>query len=171
MKNLPNPAPATIRTTTTDAPAEHTPSPTPNPPEVAKAFTKKQRQKRDNWSEWQQGIYKQLDMYWNQGMFSTPMTLPQNANALHILWQYNLKACRTKKCRMVCNGSPRQKGTITIRHTYANALDAASEHLFWAIVATENFIAIRADVSNAFAEAPTPQAPLFLYIDDALRDW
>jgi hypothetical protein len=38
-------------------------------------------------------------------------------------------------------------------------------------VAAENFIAIGADVSNAFAEAPAPQAPLFLYIDDAFRDW
>lgn len=72
---------------------------------------------------------------------------------------------------MVCNGSPRQKGTVTLGHTYANALDAASERLFWAIVASENLIAIGADVSNAFAEAPAPKAPLYLYIDDAFREW
>ena len=72
---------------------------------------------------------------------------------------------------MVCNGSPRQKGTVTLGHTYANALDAASERLFWAIVASENLIAVGADVSNAFAEAPAPKAPLYLYIDDAFRDW
>jgi hypothetical protein len=69
---------------------------------------------------------------------------------------------------MVCNGSPRQKGTVTLGHTYANALDAASERLFWAIVASENLIAIGADVSNAFAEAPAPTAPLYLYIDSRL---
>jgi hypothetical protein len=127
--------------------------------------------KRTDWPEWEKGIYKQLNQYWDQGMFSAPMSLPQNANALHMLWRYNLKACGTKKCRMVCNGSPRQKGTVTIGHTYANALDAACERLFWAIVANENFIAIGADVSNAFAEAPAPKAPLYLYIDDAFRDW
>jgi hypothetical protein len=55
---------------------------------------------------------------------------------------------------MVCNGNPRQKGTVTIGHTYANSLDAASERLFWAIMAKESLIAIGADVSNAFAEAP-----------------
>jgi dUTP pyrophosphatase len=105
MTHLPNPDSVTIRTSMTNTPTDHTPSPELNPPEVAQAFTKKQLQKRDDWSEWQQGIYKQLDMYWDQGMFSTPMTLPQNANALHMLWRYNLKTCGTKKCRMVCNGS------------------------------------------------------------------
>jgi len=38
-------------------------------------------------------------------------------------------------------------------------------------VASENLIAIGADVSNAFAEALAPKAPLYLYIDDAFRDW
>jgi len=32
-------------------------------------------------------------------------------------------------------------------------------------------IAVGADVSNAFAEAPPPEAPLFMYIDDNYRDW
>lgn len=35
----------------------------------------------------------------------------------------------------------------------------------------KNLIAIGADVSNAFAEAPAPQAPLYLYIDVEFRDW
>ncbi len=54
---------------------------------------------------------------------------------------------------------------------FANSLDAASEHLLWAIVAKECLIAIRADVSNAFAEAPPTKAPLYLYIDEAYREW
>jgi len=174
MNNLPEPSGAMIRSNE----GNHTPDPPPKPPpapnpnmEHAQAFTKKQLLKRHDWLEWQEGIYKQLNQYWNQGMFSNPMPLPMNANALQMLWRYNLKACGTKKCRMVCNGSPRQKGTVTLGHTYANALDAASERLFWAIVACENLIAIGADVSNAFAEAPAPKAPLYLYIDDAFRDW
>ncbi len=71
-----------------------------------------------------------LDQYKEQGMFSNPMPLPSNANALHMLWTYLLKVCGTRKSRLVCNGNPRQKGTVTIGHTYANALDAASEWLF-----------------------------------------
>jgi hypothetical protein len=177
MDNLPNPSMATVRHM---APAEPSdlpdPLPVPLPPMppeevLAQAFSKKQLMKREDWPDRQQGIYKQLNQYWNQGMFSNPMPLPMNANALHMLWRYNLKACGTKKCRMVCNSSPRQKGTVTLGHTYANALDAASERLFWAIIASENFIAIGADVSNSFAEAPAPKAPLYLYIDDAFRDW
>ena len=173
MESLPEPTPTTICATV----ASHEPDPPPKPPhpvnaeELAQSFTKKHLQKRDDWAEWQKGIYKQLNMYWNQGMFSNPLPLPRNSNALQMLWRYNLKACGTKKCQMVCNGSPHQKGTVTIEHTYANALDTASERLFWAIVASENLVAIGADVSNAFAEAPAPKAPLYLYIDDAFRDW
>ncbi len=155
--------------------------PPPHPPptaiynipgeEVAASFTKKQLLKRPDWSDWEVAQFKQLDQYWNQGMFSNPLPLPKNSNALRMLWRFNLKACGTKKSRMVCNGSPAQKGTVTLGHTYANALDAASKRLFRAIVANEGLIAIGADVSNAFAEAPAPKAPLFLYIDDTFREW
>jgi len=138
---------------------------------LAQQFSMKQAMKHTDWPEFKKGQYKQLNQYWEQGMFSYPMPLPRNANALQMLWRFNIKACGTRKSRMVCNGSPRQKGTVTIGHTYANALDAASERLFWAIVAHEGLIAIGADVSNAFAEAPAPKAPLFLYIDDSFRDW
>jgi len=39
-------------------------------------------------------------------------------------------------------GNPKQKGSITLGHVYANALDAASEHLFWATAAQEDMVAI-----------------------------
>ena len=152
--------------------------PPPEPPpslipdaDLAQQFSMKQAMNHVDWPEFKKGQYKQLNQYWDQGMFSYPMPLPRNANALQMLWRFNIKACGTRKSRMVCNGSPRQKGTVTIGHTYANALDAASERLFWALVASEGLIAIGADVSNAFAEAPAPKAPLFLYIDDSFRDW
>jgi len=169
----------TIRTNNDKATAntpEEEPPPSALPPliadeDLAQQFSMKQAIKHVDWPLFKQGPYKQLNQYWNQGMFSHPMPLPRNANALQMLWWFNIKACGTRKSRMVCNGSPRQKGTVTIGHTYANALDAASERLFWAIVASEGLIATGADVSNAFAEAPAPKAPLFLYIDDSFRDW
>jgi hypothetical protein len=88
-----------------------------------------------------------------------------------MLWRFNLKVYGTKKACMVCNGSQHQKGTVTLGHTFANSLDAASKRLFWAIVAKEGLIAVGADVSNSFAAAPPPKAPLYLYIDAAYRDW
>jgi hypothetical protein len=112
-----------------------------------------------------------LDQYKEQGMFGQPMPLPSGANALHMLWPYFRKPCGTRKSRMVCNGNPRCKGSVTIGHVYANALDAASERLFWSIVAQEGMIAVGFDVSNALAEAPPPKAPLYLYIDDAYHEW
>lgn len=50
-------------------------------------------------------------------------------------------------------------------------LDAPSERLFWALVAQQGLIAIGADVSNAFAEAPASHAPLYMFIDETFRDW
>jgi hypothetical protein len=54
-----------------------------------------------------------------------------------MLWTYVLKLCGTWKSRLVCDGNPSRKGSITIGHTYANALDADSERLFWALIAKE----------------------------------
>jgi len=121
-------------------------------PDRGKFFKLKELKQRSEWEEWHQSNFKMLDQYQNQGMFSAPQALPKAANALHMLWTYFLKLCGTRKSRMGCNGSPRQKGTLTLGHTYANALDAASIHLFWSIVADERLIAKGADVSNAFAE-------------------
>ena len=186
INSLPTPTTTTVRQLhdhcvvteiADDHPGPHPPPDPPPPPtlkaepELAQSFTKKQLLKRDDWPDWERSQYKQLDQYWEQGMFSSPLPLPHNANALHMLWRFNLKVCGTKKSRMVCNGSPHQKGTVTVGHTYANALDAASERLFWAIVANQNYIAVGADVSNAFAEAPAPKAPLYMYIDDTFRQW
>jgi hypothetical protein len=94
--------------------------------DTAQSFTLKQLKQRPDWPEWQKSRYKMLDQYKEQGMFSNPMPLPTNANALHMLWTYLLKVCGTRKGRLICNGNPRQKGTVTIGHTYANALDAVS---------------------------------------------
>jgi hypothetical protein len=132
-------------------------------------FKLQQLLKRVDWPDWQQSKYKQLDQYHEQGMFSDPMEAPRNANVLRMLWTYVLKADGTKKSRMVCNGNPGEKGTITLGHTYANALDATSERIFWAIAAKHSMIVEGADVSNAFAEAP--QAPLYLLMDDFYKEW
>jgi deoxyuridine 5'-triphosphate nucleotidohydrolase len=140
------------------------------PTDLGKTFTLKELKQRPDWPQWRKARYKMLDSYHDQGMFSEPMPCPVNSNIHHMLWRYVLKMCGTRKARMVCDGSPRQ-GTVTLGHTFANSLNAPSERLFWALVAKKGLIAYGADVSNAFAEAPPPAAPLFMRIDESFKDW
>jgi hypothetical protein len=111
-----------------------------------------------------------LNSYQDQGMFSEPMEAPDKANIHHMPWRYVYKMCGMRKASMVCDGSARQ-GTITLGHTFAKSLDAASERLFWTTMAQKGLTAYGADVSNAFAEAPPPVNPLYMRIDEANRDW
>jgi len=149
------------------------PTPTAAPPEEpsSQAFTLKQLKQRADWPEWKQSRFKMFDQYKAQGMYSEHMALPPNANALRMLWTFQLKVDGTKKSRMVAHMNARIRNTITLGHTYANSLDTMSERLFWAIAAQEGLVVVGADVSNAFAEAPPPDDPLYLYIDEAYREW
>jgi hypothetical protein len=142
----------------------------PNSDELGQSFTWKQIKKRSNLQEWREKRYKMLDDYNNQGMFSNPMPRPSQVNVHHMLWQYNIKLDGTKKAQMVCDGSTHQ-GTVTLGHTYANSLMAASERLFWAITAHKGLTAYGADVTNTFAEAPPPIHPLYMIIDEAFCEW
>jgi len=142
----------------------------PLDPDLGKFLTWKEIKQRPDLPEWKHSWYKMLDDYHNQGMFGDPIPRPENANIHHMLWRYFMKMDGTHKARMVCDGSARQ-GTITLGHTYANSLMAASERLFWALSATHGLMVYGADVMNAFAEAPPPVHPLFMQIDDAFREW
>jgi hypothetical protein len=141
-----------------------------NPNDIGQFFRLNQLKKRPDWQQWQQARYKMLDDYKNQDMFSEPMPEPKDANVQHMLWRYTVKMCGMRKARMVCDGSPSQ-GTITLRYTFANSPDAASERLFWAVTAQKGLTAYGADCSNAFAEAPLPKFPLYMRIDEAFREW
>ena len=72
-------------------------------------------------------------------MFGTPCAKPSKCNLLPLLWTYVVKPDGTKKARCVCNGSPRQKGTVTLGNTYAASLEQSGSRLFWALAALENF--------------------------------
>jgi DNA-binding XRE family transcriptional regulator len=133
---------------------------TNDPPEpMSQSFTLKQLKQCNDWPEWQQSRYKMFDQYKAQGMFSEPMPLPPNANAIRMLWTFQLKLDGTKKSRMVAHMNARVRPTITLCHTYASLLETTSERLFWAIAAQEGLVVVGADVSNAFAEAPPPDDP------------
>ena len=136
-------------------------------------LTRKMLRNQDDWAEWQQSEWKQLDQYEAQETFGQPCKLPPGSNCLSLMWIYLIKsdAQKTKKSRCVCNGSPRNKGSVTWGHTYAKALDQVGHRIFWAAAASKNFIVRGCDASNAFAEAPPPKHPLFVRIDKPFRDW
>ena len=128
-------------------------------------------QKQADWMDWQQSEFKQLNSYHIQDMFGAPIRRPPKANVLPLLWTYIIKTDGTKKARCVCNGSPCNKGTVTLDHTRAEALDQSGARTFWAISCLHNHVAVGADATNAFAEAPAPKAPLFVTIDRPFRTW
>lgn len=139
-------------------------------PELSQKFTLRQLKQRQDWPEWRQSQFKQLQQYADQNMFGDPEPLPPGANVLYLLWTYVLIVNGTKKARCVCNGN-RNRGAVTMGHIFANALSPNAERLFWALVAMEGLTAIGADVSNAFAEAPPPHMPFYVYVDETFRDW
>ena len=136
-----------------------------------KKLTRRYLKEQPDWSDWLASEAKQLNQYESQGTFGKPQELPKGANLLPLLWTYMIKDCGTKKARCVCNGSPKQRGSVTLANTYAGSLEQVGARIFWAATAIHNFITIGADASNAFAEAPAPKAPLFVTIDQPFREW
>ena len=136
-----------------------------------KKLTRRHLRTLQDWPKWKEAEKTQLDLYNNQNMFGKPIPCPRNSNVLHMLWVYKIKDSGIYKARAVCNGSPRQKGTVTQDHTYAACLEQPGARIFWGTAATKGLIVLGADASNAFAEAPAPKAPLYVWVDDPYREW
>ena len=105
-------------------------------------------------------------------MFSKPTKLPNEhgLNILAMIWVYLVKTCGRRKARCVANGNPRLKGSITLANSYAACLEQAAARFFWVVYAMKNKLVYGADMSNAFAEAPAPKAPLYLKVDTAYKN-
>ena len=133
-------------------------------------LTRNKLMQREDWDDWKASETKQLNQYEQQKMFGSPMKPPPGANVLPFLWTYLIKDDDTKKARCVCNGAP-SKGTVTLGPTYAGSLDQTGARIFWATAVLHNLKVYGADVSNAFAEAPPPVAPLYITVDKQYQDW
>ena len=138
------------------------------------SLTRTKLKKQKDWDEWIESERLQLDLYAQQNMFSEPTTLPSDmtgVNILPMIWTYLIKSCGRKKARCVANGAPHLKGSITLANTYAACLEQNGARIFWSIAAITNKKVFGSDASNTFAEAPPPQAPLYLRVDQAYIDW
>jgi hypothetical protein len=61
--------------------------------------------KQDDWSNWQDSEFLQLDQYDAQGMFGDPVTVEKDDAVFYLVWTYGVKALDgRKKARCVCNG-------------------------------------------------------------------
>ncbi len=127
---------------------------------------------QDDWTDWQESEYLQLDQYNTQGMFGNPVA-PTNEDAIfHLVWTYAVKAVDSpKKARCICDGSTCSGMVRVLAETYANCVDQTSARLFYAVAAAENLLVFGVDVSNAFAKSPPPKQGFFICPDRAFTEW
>ena len=100
-------------------------------------LTRSKLKKSPDWLIWELSEFKQLDQYLEQNMFGEPCPRPYKSNILPLIWTYVIKHDGTKKARCVCNGSPRQKGTVTLGNTYTASLEQSGSRLFWSLIIIE----------------------------------
>jgi hypothetical protein len=55
--------------------------------------------------------------------------------------------------------------------TYATCVEQPACRTFWALSAADGMIVIGADAGNAFAEAPPPDQPFYMLIDEQFNEW
>ena len=63
------------------------------------------------------------------------------------------------------------KGTVSLAHAYATAIEQLGARRCWAITALHSYTVYGDDATNAFAEASPPTALLYVTIDKAYREW
>jgi hypothetical protein len=135
-------------------------------------LTRRSLLRQDDWNDWQESEYLQLNQYNAQNMFGMPVFASEDNTVFHLVWTYNIKAVnRRKKARCVCDGSTQSGKVLVLAETYTNCVDQTSARLFYAVASAENVLIFGADVSNAFAEAPPPKQPFFIHPDKAFCEW
>jgi hypothetical protein len=82
---------------------------------------------QQDWSDWQDLEYLQLNQYEDQGMFGKPVAVTKNNAVFHLVWTYSIKAVDgRKKARCICDGSTRSGQVRILAETYANCVDQTS---------------------------------------------
>jgi hypothetical protein len=63
--------------------------------------------KQDDWDNWNESEFIQLDQYEAQGMIGTPQVVTSDYAVFNLVWTYNIKDVDTRKqAWCTCNGSP-----------------------------------------------------------------
>jgi hypothetical protein len=128
--------------------------------------------RQDDWNAWQDSEFLQLDQYYAQNMFGSPVAVESYDVVFNLVWSYGIKAVDgCKKACCTCDGSTRSGQIRVLDKAYANCVNQTSAWLFYGIAAAESLIVYWADVSNAFAEAPPPKQGFYIRPDKAFHEW
>ena len=143
---------------------------------LPKLTRKRLKAESEDWPQFLESEWVQLDKYHNQGMFGDPVPRPRNAVVLPWVWAYVYKTDpvtlqSTPKSRGTCNGGKRHGKIVTLAETYAACVDQPAHRLTWAIIAALNYVALGTDVGNALAEADGPEDTFYMYVDEQFHDW
>ena len=141
-----------------------------------KKLRRKTLQDTPEWESFLKSEHKQLNRYETAGMFGQPIKMEDWMTVLPWVWTYLYKedpvtALEMAKARGTCNGGPQYGAAVTLAETYAACVEQPIHRLTWAISAALNLYCKGYDVGNAFAEAPAPVDPFFMYPDDQYNEW
>jgi hypothetical protein len=127
---------------------------------------------QDDWTDWEQSEWKQLDQYEQQFMFGTPCPMQKRDAVFNLIWSYSVKVeDGRKKARCTCDGSTRGGAVRVLDYTHANSIDQTGSQIFYALSAVENYLVFGSDVCNAFGEAPPPKQGFVIRPDKAFHGW
>jgi hypothetical protein len=127
---------------------------------------------QDDWNDWEQSEWKQLDAYEKQFMFGKPIQRRKDFAVFNLIWTYMIKVeDGRKKARCTCDGSTRGGAVRVLDHVHANSIDQTGSRIFYGLAAVENLLVFGSDVSNAFGEAPPPKQGFYILPDKAFRGW
>jgi len=139
-------------------------------------LTRRRLQGTDEWEQFHKSEWKQLNRYDKVEMFGTPIRYQEGMIALPWVWTYifkenGLTGDAEAKSRGTCNGGPRYGEAVTLAETYASCVEQPIHRLTWALSAALNLTVRGYDVGNAFAEAPAPDKPFYMMVDDQFNEW
>ncbi|KAL7534937.1 LOW QUALITY PROTEIN: hypothetical protein ACHAWF_005003, partial [Thalassiosira exigua] len=137
---------------------------------LAIRLTRSKLLRQEDWGQWQESEYKQLDQYMAQEMFSEPVPVYSDAAVFNLVCTYVVKELdKRKEARCTCDCSTRAGQVRFLDYTYANCIDQTTNRLFYALSAGKTSLSL--GPTNAFGKAPPPKQGYYIRLDKAFSDW
>jgi hypothetical protein len=135
---------------------------------VANKLTRRILLQQNDWAEWNESEFIQLDQYAKQHMFGESCKVTKTSAVFNLIWTYVIKELDgRKKAQCTCHRSIRGGQVRILDHTFANSIDQNGLRIFYAVAAAENLLVFGADVSNTFGEAPQNKQGFYIRPDTA----
>lgn len=91
---------------------------------IANKLTRRILLQQEDWDDWKESEFTQLDQYAKQHMFGDPCPVTKKSAVFNLIWTYVVKELdgRKKAC-CTCDGSTRGGQVRVLDHTFANSID------------------------------------------------